>query len=136
MYKSRLSKGMFLILAVTICIPYYTVPSSPPVRLSVIPLTPQDLLVSWQAPPRELQNGLIRSYTIQLLTVATGILTLRNSSSLNVTIKSLHPHYEYEISVAASTVGLGPYSTEITVIMPESGHYLILKALQVPCSAI
>jgi receptor-type tyrosine-protein phosphatase Q len=96
------------------------VPSSPPVGLSVIPLTPQDLLVSWQAPPRELQNGLIRSYTIQLLTVATGILTLRNSSSLNVTIKSLHPHYEYEISVAASTVGLGPYSTEITVIMPES----------------
>ena len=109
-----------------LCIAYYAVPSSPPVGLSVIALTAEDLLVSWQAPPKELQNGVIRFYTIRLLTVATETLTFQNSSLLNVTIESLHPHFEYKISVAANTVGLGPYSPEMIVIMPESGLITLL----------
>ena len=112
-------------MVLNICIAHYAVPSSPPVGLSVRPLTAQDLLVSWQAPPRELQNGVIRFYTVRLLTVFTGTFTLHNSSLLNVTIEPLHPHYVYEVSVAASTVGLGPYSPEMIVIMPESGFYIL-----------
>ena len=88
-------------------------------ELSIIPLTARNLFVSWQAPPKEMQNGMIRYYTIQTLEVATGALTYWNASLLNFTVESLHPYYEYQVSVAAATVGLGPFSPEMIVIMPE-----------------
>ena len=42
----------------------------------------------------------------QILEVATGALTYWNASLLNFTVESLHPYYEYQVSVAAATVGL------------------------------
>ncbi len=40
-------------------------------------------------------------------------------------ISGLHPDYTYICSVAAYTIGLGPYSDTITVTLEEASKYLI-----------
>ena len=38
-----------------------------------------------------------------------------------LTISSLHPFYTYTFSVAANTVGLGPFSEPVNQQMPQDG---------------
>lgn len=40
------------------------VPGAPPMKVSVEPLGPQQLLVTWRPPEREFWNGEILGYTI------------------------------------------------------------------------
>ena len=88
------------------------------------PLTPQRLFISWRAPPPDEQNGEIRYYTIRVMEVATA--TLReystSDSSTHWTVDSLQPYTIYNVSVAAVTVGLGPFNNEISIRMPEAGE--------------
>ena len=86
------------------------------------PLSPRSLFISWQAPPLDMRNGEITFYAINVVEVATGTLTLWNTSDHFLTVEPLHPYYEYQVSVAAATVGLGPYSPERIVRMPEAGQ--------------
>ena len=107
----------------------YSVPSAPAQDLSVIPLTPYSLSISWQAPPPDTQNGEIRFYIIGVLEVDTGTQSSYNTSnnSNNFTLQSLHPYYLYHISVAAATVGLGPYSPVETIRMQETGLFSVMR---------
>ena len=41
------------------------------------------------------------------------------SNALN--ISGLHPYYNYNLTVAAVTIGPGPYSVVLTIRMPEDG---------------
>lgn len=100
----------------------HTAPSAAPTEVSTVPLQPHILRISWQPPPEEFQNGVIRSYAISILS-QTSIdrnITVVNSSQLYNSIDSLHPFYVYRVSVAATTVEMGPYSSEVIVRMPES----------------
>ena len=102
----------------------FLAPSAPPEAITVTALSPYSLLVSWQAPPPDSQNGEIRYYTIKVLEEETDTQTWlsTSNSSTNITVESLHPYYSYRVSVAAYSVGLGPYSLEKSVQMPESGE--------------
>ena len=99
-------------------------PSAPPEAITVIALSPYSLSISWQAPPPDSQNGEIRYYTTKMLEEETDTQTWlsTSNSSTNITVESLHPYYSYRVSVAAYSVGLGPYSLQTSVQMPEAGE--------------
>ena len=99
-------------------------PSAPPEAVTVTALSPYSLSISWQAPPPDSQNGEIRYYTIKMLEEETDTQTWlsTSNSSTNITVESLHPYYSYRVSVAAFSVGLGPYSLQTSVQMPEAGE--------------
>ena len=100
-------------------------PSSAPLELSAIPLSPQSLSISWKPPPNELINGELRSYSVRVMAVATRNVTFWMSALPTITIGPLHPSYSYLVSVAATTVKQGPYTTEIKVTMLEAGMHLV-----------
>ena len=73
-------------------------------------------------PPQDDLNGVIRSYTILVLEVNTGNTTSYTSTETSLTVGFLHPYYQYQVSVAAVTVGQGPFSNTTTIQMPQDGE--------------
>ena len=66
---------------------------------------------------------MIRRYRIRLWEEETmterRINTLSNATVFAV--DDLHPYYHYNVSVAATTVDIGPFSFQVKVHMPEAG---------------
>lgn len=89
--------------------------------LSLIPLSPSTLLISWESLSLDAQNGELRYYTIKIVEFDSNDHNYFTTSSNNFTAQSLHPYYLYRVSVAAATVGLGPYSPDKIIRMPEAG---------------
>jgi len=46
------------------------------------------------------------------------------SYSTSLTAESLHPYYSYNITVAAVTIGVGPFSAERTAQTSEDGQWM------------
>ena len=94
--------------------------------MSGITISSSKIEVSWDPPQFSLQNGPILSYTITVFELTTNVTTQVHQDFLHSTIilTGLHPHYEYLISVAAYTVGLGP-SSNISIITLEDGNYSV-----------
>ena len=64
---------------------------------------------------------MIRSYHANISVAETGSI-LRLTSQTNVlNISGLHPYYTYSLSVAAVTIGPGPYGFVLNITMPEDG---------------
>lgn len=101
-------------------------PSSPPDAVSVISLSPYSIQISWRPPPNETQNGDIVSYTVSIGTGAENATLWTVSNGLQLIVDSLHPHYEYQVSVSATTVAEGPFSTEESITMPEARKSAVL----------
>lgn len=98
-----------------------TAPSGQPQGVSARHLSPYSLLVSWQPPLVHLHRGIITSYTIRLETlVGERNVTYFPAHNEEITIESLIPSFEYRISVAASTISIGPYSSPVSVNMPDT----------------
>ena len=77
----------------------------------------------WEAPPTELQNGVIRHYQVTTFEVDTGMtVTHRATASTAFTVGELHPYYTYRISVAAVTVAAGPSSLPVSVLTLQDGE--------------
>ena len=77
---------------------------------------------NWSAPPVEEQNGQIISYTISIVETVSGMTIQRTvpASENSISITSLLPFTTYDCSIAASTsVGIGPFSTLLTISTPE-----------------
>ncbi len=81
--------------------------------------------MSWDPPNQYLQNGPVQSYTITVFELDTNITTQEHKDFLHNTIilVNLHPNYQYAISVAAYTVGLGP-STSVRFSTLEDGKHV------------
>ncbi len=79
------------------------------------------IVFSWSPPDEEVQNGVIREYRIQLEEIDTGNTSSYISLSTSIEISSLHPDRTYELSVAAFTVAIGPYSVIVNVTTLEDG---------------
>ena len=69
--------------------------------------------MTWAAPLVEDQNGIITLYYIRIFSTVTNETTLylREAHHSQHVIESLHPYYEYAVSIAAETVDIGPFST-------------------------
>ena len=65
--------------------------------------------------------GTIQNYVIAIHEVETGRNFTAHSNTTQVTLEPLHPYYTYMCSIAAETVGRGPFSEHITIQLPEAG---------------
>ena len=89
-------------------------PTSPPLNLTIGLVLSTSIHLSWQPPPPDQQNGVIQSYTVEVLEVDTNTTSvLQGIVQHSISLESLHPDYTYQISVAAYTVEIGPFTTAI-----------------------
>lgn len=99
----------------------HIVPVGSPQNLSAVPVDSSTLLISWTPPEFALQNGLIRSYNLSIYETETTTRThLPLEEVLSVSVSDLHPFYNYEVEIAAGTIGDGPFSSSVQVQLPES----------------
>ena len=83
------------------------------------------ILLSWNPPPFEDQNGIIRHYEAKLVALSTGEThIIHTSATHSVTVLSLQPFTNYSCTVAAETVAIGPYTEELTVQTEQTGNII------------
>ena len=99
------------------------VPTGAPIEVQSSPLDSRTLLLSWSPPVVGDRNGVIRMYYVNLTEEETGREFHFETELTTLTQTSLHPFYHYSWMIAAFTVGLGPYSSPLTVQMPEDSRY-------------
>ena len=116
-------------------------PSGVPSNFGVTIQSSGSIILSWESPLIEEQNGLIVQYHV--IVMETQILYLDNGTVIsqmgvnrnrtyNVSegrtqlIDMLHPSYNYTVRIAAATVvGIGPFSDPITVMTLEDGECIL-----------
>ncbi len=97
-------------------------PTAAPEQLSLASKSSTSLTLSWNPPPFEDTNGAIQYYTVRVTEVDTNTtFPERNSFNTQITFNNLHPYYIYRCTVAAYTIGLGPYTQAITVQLNQEG---------------
>lgn len=99
------------------------VPNAVPEDVTVENVLSDTILLSWEPPPVEEQNGAIQSYVIEVTEIDSG--REYNVTSLVTThaVGSLHPYYTYSFRIAAVTIGIGPYSLPVNTTTLEAGKY-------------
>ena len=92
----------------------YTVPSGPPQSTSTVALSSTSLLLMWDPPLPEQQNGPIVAYSVRLLRVDNDTTEQFDTNSTTITVDQLVPYTSYEWMVAAQTIaGTGPFSSPV-----------------------
>ena len=104
-------------------------PSSAPTNLQGNAVNSTTIQLQWKPPPLADQNGVIRSYLINISVAETGSVFQLTSVTNGLNISTLHPFYTYTITVAAVTVGPGPYGAVLTIQLPEDGMVVIVASL-------
>lgn len=100
-----------------------TVPSNSPQNFETIPEDSRTLLLTWEPPPPEDQNGIILEYRINVTVSETGSRFQLTSDVASLRVSDLHPYYTYLCIITAVTiVGPGPFSQVFTVQMPQDGQ--------------
>lgn len=100
----------------------FTEPDDPPQNLQGNATNATTLTLSWDPPHIEEQNGIIREYLINITEIETGETFLHSTPMTCITVTELHPFYSYESIVTAVTIGPGPYSSNFTIQMPQTGR--------------
>lgn len=103
---------------------HFIAPSLPPDMISLIDVTSYSVTLLWQPPPTDSHNGIIRGYVVSILENDTGVLNLYNATDSTFTATGLHPYYNYEISTAAVTTHMGPFSSPISVQTDQAGNFI------------
>ena len=86
--------------------------------------TSTSILLSWDEPDPEYQNGVITYYTINVTTVNSGTVQQFQTTTTNLTVSNLKPFTEYHCVVAAATsIGQGPFSAVFSIITPQAGKF-------------
>ena len=96
--------------------PLHTVPSATVQSLSGVNSSSTNLTISWQPPPADDQNGIIRAYNVSYGLPAQEPSSYTTESTPNEMIEliGLEKFTEYLVIVNAFTVGPGP-SASVTV---------------------
>ena len=116
-----------------------TVPTEAPRNFSVIVESSCSIMLLWERPSLEEENGLLIHYHVVVIetqihytddgTEITGMQAYLNrtynvSEGRTQLIDMLHPDYNYTVRIAAATgVGVGPFSDAITVRTDMDGEY-------------
>ena len=92
---------------------FHTEPTGAPQTVEAVAVSSSSIRLTWNPPLEEQQNGRIRSYHINITSVADNELIEFETGGLNTIFifNSLHPYYLYTITIAAFTVGQGPHVT-------------------------
>ena len=83
----------------------------------------RSVALSWNPPPPEDQNGILRFYTVNITELETGRIIQHTTPTTSLQVPLLHPYYTYQWKVSAYTVGEGPYTNISTVTTPEDGQF-------------
>ena len=97
------------------------VPSGVPRNVVAVAMTPRTIQVTWDPPQEDLQNGIIQLYMVTVLVQQTRASLSLNTTTTYITIPNLHPAYHHSITVAAVTIGAGPYSSATLLTTPDDG---------------
>ena len=101
--------------------PLYLAPSAPPQGFTGSNQSSTAIFLSWTLPPAIDINGVIQYYTVQLDEVWTGRTLTFHPVSHNISVRVLHPYYVYHCRVAAFTVALGPFTSNLQIVTGEDG---------------
>ena len=96
------------------------VPTGTPQLVEAVAVSSSSIRITWIPPPEEEQNGVIRSYFINVTELQTGSVRefeAYGDESIQI-VNQLHPFYTYECAIAAFTVGLGPAAFTQTMTYP------------------
>jgi len=105
---------------------YYPVPSAYPRTLNISDVGTDSVELTWQPPALPHQNGVIIGYVINITSLDSGVIQQLTSSSTTLRIMNLQPFTVYSCVIAARTaVGLGPFSTIVSVRTMEAGEFCI-----------
>ena len=107
---------------------FSTAPTGTPLNLLLLGVDATTISISWQPPLFEKQNGIIRKYVVAVTEIETSTNFTLVSYNTSTTIYSLHPYYNYQVSVSAFTIATGPSSQHITVQTAQSGKLLCSSA--------
>ena len=105
--------------------------------LRVDNISSRSVTLTWEPPPISTHNGIIQEYRLRVIEIGTKVEIYYKSQTTKMTLDTLHPHYDYQTSVAAVTVDVGPYKT-ITITTLEEGKHvavIVLTFLPVHCIA-
>ena len=104
---------------------YHTEPSDAPQSVAVRVLNHTSVLISWQPPLPEHRNGIIMGYAVRMIGLnSADNIEFPLTNDTEIVVEDLQPFYAYRFSVAAFTIGLGPFSTAITQKLPELSKLL------------
>ena len=107
----------------TIIIIKLIAPSAPPLPATMtVLITSSSFYMKWDPPSFYHRNGIITHYKINVIEIETGLTFQHTAYSTSITVSSLHPAYTYEFTVAAYTVGLGPFSFPFNITTDEEGN--------------
>ena len=108
------------VLTLSLLIP--TAPNSPPHNYAGVALSSRSIVLTWDPPPAEQQNGIITGYLVNVTELETGEVTAMFTESHNVTLYPLQPFTTYGTLVSAQTVaGRGPTTCLLSVTTLEEG---------------
>ncbi len=106
-----------------------TAPYHHPQNLSLTALDSTSIRITWEPPPRDLINGVLRYYHVTVYNIIN--LSVYNElidadSRLDVIVNELHPYYSYNCTVAAVTVAEGPLTSAVVMTL-EDGKQAVIK---------
>ena len=111
-------------------ITYYSiaVPSSPPSSFSLTASSSTSIIASWQLPPADSQNGIIRGFKLfykkKDSAGSATTVSINSGATLTKDVAGLDKYTEYEFQVLAFTsVGDGPNGTVKVEKTMEDGKY-------------
>ena len=109
-------------------------PDGAPLNVVATAVTSRSILVSWEPPETDQQNGVIQHYMLVVRETETSSSLSYTSRTTSFTVSDLHPAYTYTVEVAAVTVGVGPFTTAPAVLTPDDGKDLIFSSMYRCCT--
>ena len=104
-----------------------TAPGDSPSDVQVLEVMSDQVVVDWEPPHSDFHNGVIREYLLEVSLEGGRPGIIYRATSPPAFIDSLHPDYDYTVSVAAHTVETGPYSPPLHFQTLEDGMLYVLK---------
>ena len=100
----------------------HTAPSSPPQNVEGSAANSTSIQLTWQPPVLSSQNGIIQHYVVSVIEDETMRQFQLTSSTTSISAIGLHPYFTYSFTIAAVTVGQGPYSQAMSIQTLEDGE--------------
>ena len=103
---------------------FISAPSASPSNVMANNVSSNSFTLNWQPPPQNTHNGIIIGYDITTQEINSGITYTNFTSHTSIVLNFLHPYYQYNCTVAAVTVSVGPTSDIVTIQTLQAGMFL------------
>ena len=84
-------------------------------------VTSNSISLAWDPPTAANQNGIIRTYTINVSVLPSRENFQLTANNTELHLEVLHPYYNYSFVISAVTTGPGPTSSVYTITTEEEG---------------